>query len=175
MASRVGSIFVELDLDDKPYRQLTQRYPDLHSGHRQGYRNIMEGARNSDDATYDAMRRSYENALTLIKNATTSTAQDIIRAEQAKNEKIKALNDQQFGHQKTGLEMLKGHYMAFSIAAVAAVAAVSKAWSMAKAGADFEEQRGILDNLGANMARPPIRSLKRWTGRVGSRLQSPNS
>jgi len=147
MAARVGKIFVELSLDDKPYKQLLSDNLKTTETTARGIETSWKALGQKNDATYDAMRRSYENALTLIKNSTTSTAQDIIRAEQAKNEKIIALNEQQFGHQKSGLEILKGHYMAFSVAAVAAIGTITKGWNMAKVGAGFEEQEAMLGKL----------------------------
>ena len=148
MAGAVGQIFVELDLDSSRYlksqQKLLQDATSTTTNIEQNFRNL--GVKSA--AEFDLLRAKISNSFNMIANSSKATADDILRAEKAKNDKIKALNDQQFGHQKSGLETLKGHYMAFSIAAVAAIGAISKAWAMAKEGAGFEEQQAMLDKLG---------------------------
>ena len=56
----------------------------------------------------------------------------------------KTMADQMQG----GFENLKRHWMGYTAVVAAASIAVNKAWGMAKVGADFDEQRSILTNLG---------------------------
>ncbi len=149
MAVNAGQIFVELSLDDKVYKQKLSDQLTSTETTAKGIETSWKVLGAKNDQAYDAMRRSYENALTLIKNSTNSTAQDIIRAEEAKNKKIQELNDRQFGEQKSGLETLKGHYLAVTAAIAVALGTVAKGWEMANAGAAFQEQQQLLDRLGA--------------------------
>lgn len=50
-------------------------------------------------------------------------------------------------HTESGLSKIQQHWMGYSATVYAAYEVMSKGWQMAKAGADFEEQKGILDNL----------------------------
>lgn len=143
----VGSIFVELDLDTSRYlksqQKLLQDATSTNMNIEANFRNL--GIKSA--AEMDLMRAKIQNSFDMIANSSKATANDILRAEEAKNRKLQELNDQQFGAHKSGLDMIKGHYLAVTAAIAVSIGTVTKAWDMAKAGADFEEQQGILDNL----------------------------
>ncbi len=143
----VGTIFAELDLDADRYlksqKKLLQDATSTTLNIEQNFKNL--GVKSS--AEMDLMRAKIKNSFDAIANSSKATANDIIRAEEAKNKKLQDLNDQQFGKQTSFLSSLKSHWMLASAAIYASVAAIGKAWDMMKVGADYDEQRGILDNL----------------------------
>ncbi len=100
MASKLGTVFVELSLDDKIYKERLSEVLTSTTATAKGIETSWRALGTKSDVVFDAQRRSYENAMTLIKNSTTSTHNDIIRAEEAKNAKIHALNEQQYGKQQ---------------------------------------------------------------------------
>jgi len=101
MAEQLGSIFVELDLDSSRYlksqQQLLKDATTTSLSIEQNFKNL--GIKTS--AEYDLMRQKISNSYNSILNDHKSTANDILRAEQAKNDKLRQLNDQQYGHQET--------------------------------------------------------------------------
>ena len=104
--AKLGTVFVELSLDDKIYKQKLSENLTSTEATAKGIETSWKTLGTRSDAVFDAQRRSYENALTLIKNSTTSTTQDIIRAEEAKNAKLKQLNEQQYGAHKTVMQQI---------------------------------------------------------------------
>lgn len=147
MASKLGTCFVELSLDDKVYKQKLGEQLTSTQATAKGIEQSWKVLGQRSDDVFNAQRRSYENALTLIKNSHNATKQDIIRAEQAAADKIKRINEQQYGHQTTMIEGLKKNWLAATAAIGAAMIVVSKAWDLAKIGAEYAEQQGILNNL----------------------------
>lgn len=134
-ASNLGKVFVELALDDKVYKQNLAETLTSATATAKGIETSWRVLGQKSDAIYEQQRRSAENAYTLIKNAATSTAQDIIRAEEAKSERIKSINNQQFGQQTTAIEKLKSNWVAASAAVVTAWTLIGKAMSYAEMGA----------------------------------------
>lgn len=102
--AKLGTVFVELSLDDKVYKQRLSETLTSTQATAKGIEKSWQVLGQKSDETFNAQRRSYENALTLIKNSHNSTKQDIIRAEQAAANKIKEINERQFGHQTTLIE-----------------------------------------------------------------------
>lgn len=116
----IGTMFVELSLDADRYTRGQQK---LYKDATTTTLNIEENFRKlgiKSAAEFDLMRSKVTNAYNMIANSSKATADDIIRAEQAKNQKIRELNERQFGHQKTLLESLKNHWVAAGAAVVAA-------------------------------------------------------
>lgn len=147
MASKLGTIFVELELSDKVYKQKLSEELTSTEATAKGMEKCWQVLGQKSDAVFDAQRRSYENAMTLIKNSTTATTRDIVRAEEAMHSKIKALNEQQYGHQTTLIEGMKKNWLAATAVITTAIIGINKAWDLAKIGAEYSEQKGILDNL----------------------------
>jgi hypothetical protein len=147
MSNSVGQIFVELDLDATRYtkgqQKLLQDATSTTLNIEQNFKNL--GVKSS--AEMDLMRAKITNSFEAIKNSSKASANDIMRAEEAKNAKLMSLNEQQFGKQTSFIDNLKSHWIAATAAIYAAVASIGKAWDLVKAGAEFDEQRGILDNL----------------------------
>jgi hypothetical protein len=135
MARGLGTVFVELSLDDKVYKQKLGETLTSTTATAKGIEASWKALGIKSEAYFDSQRRSAENAYTLIKSSHSATQNDIVRAQAAATAKIKALNDQQFGHQKTGLDTLKGHWIAASIAIGAAMMVVSKAMEYIPLGA----------------------------------------
>ena len=65
-------------------------------------------------AYFDLLRDRAENAYQGILHSATTNADDIVRAEQAKNDNTSALNQQQFGEQTSLLSTLKSNWIAAS-------------------------------------------------------------
>jgi lambda family phage tail tape measure protein len=143
----IGTAFAEIDLD------LTK----LEQGLKKVQTSLVSGTIKVEDAykslgiksdqVYNMMRANAVAAVDFIKNKTLSSKEEIIRAEIAAAAKIKSINEQQFGVQTSMIDKLKSHWIAASVAIGTAVMAIQKVWNLAEAGAAYEEQTGILDNL----------------------------
>jgi lambda family phage tail tape measure protein len=147
MAGKLGTVFVELSLDDKVYKQKLGETLTSATATAKGIETSWRVLGQKSDAIYEQQKRTAENAYTLIKNSATSTARDIVRAEEAKVAKIKAINEQQYGHHETLLEKLKSNYVKAGVAIVSAMVIANKGWTLAQRGAEIEETVGTLDNL----------------------------
>jgi len=143
----VGTIFAELDLDTtrftKGQQKLLKDATSTSLSIEDNFRKL--GIKSS--AEFDLMRAKIENSYRMIKHSAQATANDILRAEQAKNAQIARLDEMQYGRQLSHLDMLKKNWIAAAAAIGAAMYAAGQAWDLAKAGADYTEQKGILDNL----------------------------
>jgi len=144
----VGTIFAELDLDASRYTKgqqaLLQSATHTTLNIEQNFKNL--GVKSS--AEMELMRTKITNSYNMIANSAKATANDRLRAEEAMHAKLTALNEQQFGKQTSLISNLKSHWIAAAAVIGTATMAAAKAWDMAKIGAEFDEQRGILDNLG---------------------------
>jgi hypothetical protein len=130
MATSLGSCFVEISLDDKPYKEKLSGVLTSTTATVKGIETSWKALGAKSEEVYNSQRRAAENAYTLIKSSALSTTNDIIRAEEAKNAKINALNTQQFGKQTSFLESLKANW-------IAASAAVYGAWRVISEGLDL--------------------------------------
>jgi hypothetical protein len=138
---RLGTVYVELDLDKDRYMR-SQRT--LLSEAQDGAKNLEKNFKNlgiKSGATYDLMRAQAQKSFEAIKNSSKTTSEDLIRAEKAKAEKIRQINEQQYGHQKTILSNLKNQWKALSVVAIAATTAA--AYQMQKLG--FEAIKAASD------------------------------
>ena len=138
----IGTLFVELDLDPTRYMkgQQTLLKEAQHGASilEKNFRNL----RTKSDANYDLMRMQAVKSFEAIKNSSQTTANDIVRAERAKADQLKYINEKQFGAQKTLLQGLKDNWLAVTGSIIAAWYAVSKAVSavsgVAMAAARYE-------------------------------------
>ena len=132
----VGTIFVELDLDASRYtkgqRQLLKDAQGASSVLEQNFKNL--GRKSA--AHFDLLRAKVKNSFDAIANSSKATANDIIRAEESKNAKLKALNEQQFGAQVGAIDKLKKNWIAASASIVAAIALINKAVGYMEKGAE---------------------------------------
>jgi len=162
----IGTAFVEIDLDASRYtRSQQQLYKDATST----TLNIEENFRKlgiKSSAEMDLMRAKITNAFDRITHSSQATANDILRAEQAKNAQLAALNEQQFGKQISLVDRLKENWVAASVAIVAAWAAVNKAMAfLDEAGRALQIEssfRIMADAAGVHSARL-IESMKAAT------------
>ena len=119
MAGSVGTIFAEIDLDSSRYlksqQKLLQDATTTTLNIEQNFKNL--GVKSS--AEMDLMRQKINNSFEMIKNSSQATANDIIRAEQAKNDQLNRLNEQQFGKQKKFLEDAKENWKAYAASLIA--------------------------------------------------------
>jgi len=162
----IGTVFVELDLDPSRYTK----------GQQQLLRDATQTSINIEDnfkkmgikssAAFDLMRESIKNNYNAIKNNAVATANDIMRAEEAKHAKLTALNTEQFGKQTTLLEGLKSNWVAASAAIVGAWMLVNKAVGyMDNAGKALQVESSfkiMAESAGVN-ADSMIASMKRAT------------
>lgn len=155
MDHRIGTVFVELDLDKTRYMKAQQQlYKDATSTSLSIEENFKKlGIKTS--AEFDLMRAKISNAYNSIAHDARATANDRLRAEKAMHEQLEKINEQQFGsirnnieRQKPLITSLKDHWLAATAIIAGSVYTISRAWSMVKMGAEYDEQSGILDNLG---------------------------
>ncbi len=132
MASNLGTVFVELSLDDKIYKQKLSEILTSTQTTAKGAETAWKALGVKSDAMFEAQARAAQNAYTLIKSSATSTSADIMRAEEAKNAKLTQLNEQQYGKQTSFIDSLKSNWMAASAAIIAAWMLVNKAISISK-------------------------------------------
>jgi len=150
----VGSIFLEIDLDASRFERNQQKLIKSATTTSLSIEKNFQNLGVKSDAIYEAMRRSATNSLEMIKAKSTSTGNEIARAQQAHAEQIKRINEQQFGHQATLLETMKKNWLATTAVITAAYFAVSRAWNFAEQAAQYEQSRsafrGMAQSMGAD-------------------------
>ena len=124
MAGSVGVIFAEIDLDNSRYLKSQKK---LYQDATQTTLNIEAnfkklGVRSS--AEMDLMRQKITNSYNMIANSSKATANDILRAEKAKNAQLKRLNEEQYGAHQSMLSRMRSHWMAYSVAVYAGMRAL---------------------------------------------------
>jgi ElaB/YqjD/DUF883 family membrane-anchored ribosome-binding protein len=90
----IGTVFVELDLDPSRYTKGQQQ---LYKDATRTSLNIEENFKKlgiKSSAEFDLMRQKASNAFEGIKNSHKATSNDIMRAEQAKADTIRRINEQ---------------------------------------------------------------------------------
>jgi hypothetical protein len=128
----------------------------------QGFRQL--GVRS--DAEYARLRAKATETYAGIAASAQSTANDVVRAEEAKNAKIAALTEQQLGKQTSMLSTLKANWIAASAAVVGAWMLVDKAVAMMDQGAkamQVESSFKIMADSAGVSADSMIESMKRAT------------
>jgi hypothetical protein len=145
--ARLGTIFVELDLDRKKFSAAEQDVLAKSMGTTVELEKNWRNLGTKSAGYYDALRASVEKSHAAIRASAMTTHADLIRAQEAATAKIKSINEQQYGHQTSLLSKMKANWIAASVAIYAAMSAAQKAWGLAEVAASYAEQRGILDNL----------------------------
>ena len=143
----VGAMYVELSMDATKYTKAQKEILAGAEKNSADINRVFKTVGTQSDEMYNAMRQNIQNAYNAIAKSATSSQNEIRRAHEASAAKIKALDEQQFGAQTSMLSTLKTNWIAASVAVAGAMVAVSKAWDLVKIGAEYEEQKGILDNL----------------------------
>jgi len=123
---KVGTIFAEVGLDFTPYTRAQKRLlkdaTTTTLNIEKSYKDL--GIKSSKE--FDLMRAKISNSYERITKDATTSAADILRAEKAKNEQLKRINDQQYGHQKTLTEKIKANWLGIAAVATAAYLAYQK-------------------------------------------------
>jgi len=145
--SRLGTIYVELNLDDKNFKQRLSEVKEGSVATAKGIEQSWKYLGGQSDAMFDQQRKSAQNAYTLIKTSATSTASDIARAQESLAARIKSIDEAQHGRQVGFLEKMKANWIAAAAAIGAAMAAAYKGWDLAQQAADYMEQMQLLDAL----------------------------
>lgn len=168
-AGSIGTVFVELDLDPDRYTKGQQR---LYKDATQTALNIEANFKKlniKSSAEFDLMRQKITNAYNMIAHSSKATANDILRAEKAKNDQLKEINRQQYGEQTGFIEKIKKNWMAASVAIVAAIMAINKAVQYMELGAAAKRSeaafRVIAENSGM-AADDVIKNMQRATKNV---------
>jgi hypothetical protein len=107
----LGTAFVEISLDAERYTRGQQKlYKDATTTTLNIEENFKKlGIRSS--AEMDLMRGKITNSYNMIANSSKATANDIMRAERAKNTKLKQLAEQQYSHQVSLLKSFEKHWV----------------------------------------------------------------
>ena len=145
--ARLGTIYVELSIDDKNFKQRLSEIKEGSVATAKGIEQSWKYLGGQSDAMFDQQRKSAQNAYTLIKTSATSTASDIARAQESLAARIKSIDETQYGRQVGFLEKMKANWIAAAAAIGAAMAAAYKGWDLAQQAADYLEQMQLLDAL----------------------------
>lgn len=145
--ARLGTIYVELSLDDKNFKQRLSEVKEGSVATAKGIEQSWKYLGGQSEAMFDQQRKSAQNAYSLIKTSATSTATDIARAQEALAARIKGIDEAQYGRQVGFLEKMKANWIAAAAAIGAAMAAVNVGFNLAKHAADYMEQMQLLDAL----------------------------
>lgn len=156
----IGTMFVELDLDASRYTKGQQK---LLKDAQSTTLNIEQNFKNlgiKSSAEMDLMRAKIKNSFDMIANSSKATANDILRAERAKNEQLEALNKKQFGSQDSLIENMKGKWVAAAAAIAGSIMAINKAVDMAAVGSKLEKQSAAFENLAASAGTSSVKMLE---------------
>ncbi len=162
----IGTIFVELDMDQTKYTNAQKAILQSASTTALNVEKNWKIIGEKSDVMYNAMRQSIVNAYEMIKNKAGTSAAEIIRAEEAKNAKLQALNDQQYGAHTSLIDSLKKHYIAASAAIVAAWMLVNRAIAYMDEGGkalQVESSFKIMANSAGANSEHLIESMKKAT------------
>jgi hypothetical protein len=126
MAQPTGTIFAEIGIDFEPatkaQKQLLQDATQTSLNIERNFKNL--GIKSS--AEFDLMRTKITNSYNMIANSHKATANDILRAEQAKNDQLTRINEQQYGRQVSMLENMKNNYFRLSTSLAASLYAIQQ-------------------------------------------------
>lgn len=145
-----GVVYVEIDLDASKFtraQQQTQKDASVVAlDQEKNYKNLGM----KSEAMYNLMRAQAENAYQGILHSSSTSASDIVRAEEAKNAKLKALNEEQFGTATSFLDSLKSNWLAVSAAIAGVFYGITKAFNLAVAGAQVKSIEDSFKSLSQN-------------------------
>lgn len=144
----VGQLYVELDLDSTKYTKGQKAILAGAEKNSADINRVMKTVGTQSDAMYNAMRKNIQNALEAIKRSHLSSHDEIRRAKEGAAAKIKAIDDQQYGHQTGLLTKLKENWIALAAAAYAAMRVIRAGWNLMEQAADYKERINSLDALG---------------------------
>jgi hypothetical protein len=131
----IGRVYVELDLDPTRYTKGQQELLKSATSTSLNIEDNFKKLNIKSDAVYDLMKQKAINSFEMIANSAKSTANDIVRAEEAKAQALSQIQTQQYGKHASLLDNLKQNYIAASALIVGAWLAVNKAISIMDEGA----------------------------------------
>jgi len=150
----VGTIFVELDLDSSRYVGAQKRLLKDATATTLNIESNFKKMGIKSSAEFDLLRQRAVNAFERIKNSSQVTSNDIVRAEKAKADTIKRLNEQQYGSHESMLSKMKENWLALTGAVVAAYYTIRKvanvAMDLALTAARYETLGVAMEVVGRN-------------------------
>lgn len=170
--SRLGTVFVELQLDDKIYKQkLADIEPNAIATAR-GVETAWRALGTKSGEYFDQQRKAAENAYTLIKNSASATANDIIRAHEAMNTKLKAIDEQQYGRQISLQEKLEKNWLSVTAAITAAYGALAGGKQLIDAALAMERINSAMSSSvgDSNKAARELQYVREESRRLGLNL-----
>ena len=132
----VGLLYVELSLDATKYTKAQKAILAGAEKNSADINRVHKTVGITSDAMYDAMRKNVQNALNAINRSHLSSAEERVRAEKSAAEKIRKINEEQYGKDTLASTYgaIKGHWLAIAGAVATATVAV-KAYASQVAGA----------------------------------------
>ncbi|MDD4986490.1 MAG: tape measure protein [Dehalococcoidales bacterium] len=113
---KVGTVFAEVGLDYEPFTRAQKRLLIDATSSTKSIEGEFKKLGISSAREFDLMRAKVSNAYSAIAANAKSTANDILRAEQAKNAQLTRINEMQFGAQTSFLTKLKTHWLGVTAA-----------------------------------------------------------
>ncbi len=165
----IGTIFVELDLDKTKY---TNAQNEILQGAISTSTNIEKNwsiIGQKSDLMYDAMRQRALNAYEMIAKSGQASASEIIRAEEAKNARIKQINEQQYGETQTFMDKLKKNWAEVVASVYIAYRAFNVGKELINASLDMERITMSMKAVAGNttLAAKEIQFLREESNRLG--------
>jgi len=150
--SGLGTVFVELQLDKSKFEASQRRLLADASAVPVEIEKQWKNLGSHSASSFDLMRQKIQNNYeAIVRNAKTSS-EDIIRAEKLRAERIKAIDEQQFGVRLSMMEKFKRNWLATTAAITAAYLAAQKAWNLAEQSAQYEQSamafRSMVQSMG---------------------------
>jgi hypothetical protein len=144
----VGIAYAEIDLDSTKLEQGLKRTHDALISGTIKVEDAYKSLGIKSDQVYNQMRANAVAAVDFIKNKTLSSTEEIVRAQKAAADKIKAINEEQYGKQISFLDSLKKNWMALAATAAVVIYAVERITTfgrnIASATNDIERHSKIL-------------------------------
>ena len=151
--SRLGSIYVQVSLDDKVYNEKLAAMPANAQATAKGLEKSWSALGVKTNEYFDNSRKAAENAYKLIEKSGKYSADEIARAEKAKNDKINQYNEQQFGKTEGLLTKLKNNWVVAAASITAAYMAAQKAWNLADQAAKYEQSAVAFHTMATSMGK----------------------
>ncbi|GEM_PF-3969921 len=151
--TRLGNIYVEVSLDDKVYKQKLASMPSDAQATTKGLEASWKSLGVKTNQYFDDQRKAAENAYKLIEKSGKFSADELARAEKAKNDKINQYNEQQFGKTEGLLTKLKNNWVVAAASITAAYMAAQKAWNIAEQAAKYEQSAVAFHTMATSMGK----------------------
>jgi len=161
-----GTVYVEMDLDFSKFERNEQKLLQSATSCSTSIEKNFQNLGVKSDAIYEAMRRSATNSLEMIQAKSTSVGNEIVRAQQAAADKIKQINEQQYGHQITTTEKIKANWIAATVAISAAIIVLNKAAQFVELGAKAAQAEDSFKRVAESSGESAdniIKNMKRAT------------